>query len=176
MFACCLLLMVGLVHSSPVHKNNSTSTRLRLRQETSVNRYDGDSPTVAWTLLRVLDSMARTLEGPGAFFPRREFRTIMGSMFRLDRGLMDSQVGVGWGSRNVTCMRQSPSGEGLEGGYRLLQSWRGSRRRLGKPPQLVSPASLYMFSFCFSGSWSAMQLSSPFLMERACWPTNPATM
>ena len=136
--------MVGLVHSSPVHKNNSTSTRLRVGREPAVNRYDGDNPTVAWTLLRVLDSMAHTLEGPGAFFPRREFRTIMGSMFRLDRGLMDSQVGVGWGSRNVTYMRQSLPGEGLEGGYRLLQSWRGSKRRLGKPAQLVSPASLYV--------------------------------
>ena len=125
--------MMVLVNSSPVHKNNSTTTSLRLRREPAVERENSDNPAVAWTLLRVLDSMAHTLEGPGEVFPRREFHTIMGSMFRLDRGLMDSQVRVRWVSKNVTYLRQSFPGEGLERGYRLLQGWRGTGRCLGKP-------------------------------------------
>ena len=53
---------------------------------------EGDKPAVAGTLLRVLDSMAETMEGPGEVFPRREFFAIMDSMLVLDRGLVDSQV------------------------------------------------------------------------------------
>ena len=94
MFTCFLLLMVVLVRSSPVHHVNSTSTVLRMRREqhSAVERAHGDNPAVAWTLFRVLDSMAQTMEGPGAIFPRSEFHAITGSMFKLDMGLVDSQV------------------------------------------------------------------------------------
>ena len=94
-----------------------------------MERDHGDNPVVAWTLFRVLNSMAQTLEGPGEVFPRSEFHAITGSMFKLDMGLVDSQV------RDMFLSLQAYQhlpGEGLEGDDRLLQGGRGTGGHLGK--------------------------------------------
>ena len=129
MFSGFLFLLVLPVWSSPVHQANSTITLLRREEELVVERDHGDNPAVAWTLFRVLDSMAQTLEGPGEVFPRSEFHAITGRMFKLDMELVDSQV------REIFLPLQAFQhlpGEGLEGGDRLLPSGRGTGGRLGK--------------------------------------------
>lgn len=55
---------------------------------------DLQSPSPS-TLLRVLDSMAHVMEGPGSLFPRKQFAHISESMAWLDPGLAQSQE-QGW--------------------------------------------------------------------------------
>ena len=95
-----------------------------------MERDHGDNPVVAWTLFRVLDSMAQTLEGPGEVFPRSEFHAITGSMFKLDMGLVDSQVREMF--LPLPAYYQHLLGEGMEGDDILLQGGRGTGGRLGK--------------------------------------------